>query len=355
MQLFIFCILFLTLLPIHSLAQNKTLQSISPEEAGFSADKLDELSAFLDTSGTSSLLLAYDGKILFEWGDVNHKHTIHSIRKAMLNSLYGIYVANGTIDTSTTLAELNIDDIEPALTEIEKTARVADLLKSRSGVYHNAAAVSEGMAARQPERGSHKPDEAYYYNNWDFNVLGAIFEQQTGQSIFDAFYHDIAQPIGMKHYNGTFTSIDLADEDVGIPSTDGFYQYEYDKSDFPAYHFRMSAYDMALYGTLFLNNGKWDGEQIIPADWIEASTTSYSVTNEYMDFGYGMLWYVINENEDRTGKAFYHTGAGIHMLGVYPESKLVLVHRVDTEKEYDFPQSHLYKIISMVFSAQEGA
>ena len=355
MKFFAFCILILAFFPYFSIAQNNQFPRISPEEAGFNPEKLDELAAFLDTSGTSSMVLAYDGRIFFEWGDIDKKHTIHSIRKSMLNSLYGIYVGKGVIDTSMTLKELNIDDIEPGLTETEKSARIADLLKSRSGVYHSAAAVSEGMASQQPERGSHQPGEAFYYNNWDFNVLGTIFEQLTGQPIYEAFYRDIALPIGMKHFTGTFGTIDLADDNSTIPDTDGFYQYERAKSNYPAYHFRMSAHDMALYGTLYLNKGTWDGEQIIPAEWIEASTTSYSVTNEYMDFGYGMLWTVINKNEDRASKSFYHTGTGVHMLAVYPGSKLVLVHRVDTENEYDFPQSTLHKIISLVFSAQEAS
>lgn len=346
-------ILFLLIaLPSLSIAQQDSFDRISPTQAGFDPDSLEKLATFLETSGTSSMVLAYDGKIFFEWGDIYEKHTIHSIRKAMLNSLYGIYVEKGIIDTSLTLKELNIDDIEPSLTETEKSARIADLLKSRSGVYHKAAAEADGMAAQRPERGSHKPNEAYYYNNWDFNVLGTIFENLTGKSIYEAFYQDIAVPIGMKQYTGSYDTLTAEDDITTIPETDGFYQFERDKSQYPAYHFRMSAHDMALYGTLYLNNGQWQGEQIIPKDWIEASTTSYSVTNAYMDFGYGMLWNVINKNEERTSKSFYHTGTGIHMLGVYPASKLVFVHRVDTEGKYNFRRENLYKIISLIFAAQ---
>lgn len=354
MRILLFTILLFTFFLTCAYAQQDSFNRISPKEAGFHPDSLETLRSYLETSGSSSLVLGYDGKIFFEWGDIYQKHTIHSIRKAMLNSLYGIYVAKGVIDTSLTLKELNIDDIEPRLTEIEKSARIADLLKSRSGIYHQAAAESEGMAAHRPERGSDKPGEAYYYNNWDFNVLGAIFEQLTDQSIYRAFYRDIAVPIGMRQYTGTFGTIDLAEEPVSIPDTDGFYQYELEKSKYPAYHFRMSAHDMALYGTLYLNKGAWNGQQLIPAEWIEASTQSYSITNEYMDFGYGMLWNVINKNEKRSSSSFFHTGTGIHMLSVYPASKLVLVHRVDTEQEYTFPQENLYRIIALVFAAQEN-
>jgi CubicO group peptidase (beta-lactamase class C family) len=72
-----------------------------------------------------------------------------------------------------------------------------------------------------------------------------------------------------------------------------------------------------------------------------------------MDFGYGMQWNVINPNKERTSKSFFHTGTGIHMLAVYPASKFVLVHRVNTEEEYNFPQEDLYKVISLVFAAQK--
>jgi len=349
-----FILFLLIALPSLSIAQQDSFQRISPKQAGFDPDSLENLRTFLENSGTSSMILAYDGKIFFEWGDIYEKHLIHSIRKALLNSIYGIYVEKGVIDTSLTLKDLNIDDIEPSLTETEKSARIADLLKSRSGVYHTAAAVSDGMLAQKPPRGSHKPNEAYYYNNWDFNVLGAIFEKLTGKSIYKAFYQEIAVPLEMKQYEGAYDTVTANDTSTSIPETDGFYQFERNKSQYPAYHFRMSAHDMALYGTLYLNNGKWHGQQIISSDWIDASTTSYSVTNPYMDFGYGMLWNVINKNEKRTSKSFFHTGTGIHMLGVYPASKLVFVHRVDTEGKHNFQQENLYKIISLIFSAQKS-
>jgi CubicO group peptidase (beta-lactamase class C family) len=156
----------------------------------------------------------------------------------------------------------------------------------------------------------------------------------------------------MNHFNGEYSSIDIRNDRLEIPDTDGFYQYELQKSKYPAYHFRMSAYDLALYGQLFLNKGKWNDKQIISEDWINNSTKSYSMINTNIGIGYGLLWRILVPNEDRKTKSFFHTGKGIHMLGVYPASKLVFVHRVDTENDYDFPVSNLYKIISMVFDSK---
>ncbi|MDH4271900.1 MAG: serine hydrolase, partial [Candidatus Aminicenantes bacterium] len=83
-----------------------------------------------------------------------------------------------------------------AFAEKINSAAVSDLLKSRSGVYHEAAAESEDMVETRPTRGSHPHDTFFYYNNWDFNALGTIFEKVTGAKIFEAFKREIAEPIG---------------------------------------------------------------------------------------------------------------------------------------------------------------
>ena len=329
--------------------RSPTVEVADPAEAEFDSERLEDLSEYLREAGSSALVIVHDGRVVYEWGETRRRHTVHSIRKALLNSLIGIEVDRGTIDTTATLAQLGIDDVG-GLTEREKQARVADLLRSRSGVYHPAAAVSEAMAAGQPPRGAHAPGEAFYYNNWDFNVLGAIYEQATGRSLYDGFRQDIAGPLGMRHYQGRWTRIR---GDEGIPDTDGFYQLEPDRSRYPAYHFRMSALDLALYGQLYLDHGRWQDREIVPADWVQTSTRAYSSLNPEYGIGYGMLWYVRTPTDEGSTRSFYHTGAGVHMLGVYPGSDLVFVHRVDTEAGADFQQNRLYRIIGMIFGAME--
>lgn len=336
----------------NSCSKKQTFTYSTPESQGFSTEKLENLQDHLESSGSSAMMIIVDGEIILEWGEVNKKHLIHSMRKAMLNSLYGIAVARGQIDTSMTLRELRIDDIEPALSEIELDVRVADLLKSRSGIYHDAAAVSDGMRANQPERGTHLPGEHYYYNNWDFNVLGAILEQETGRSIYEMYLNEIAIPLGMFDYKGEYCSIDGEVPGVEMPDTDGYYQYEKSQSQYPAYHFRMSARDLALYGQLYYNYGKWDNQQIISEEWIDISTKPYSMYDPKYGNAYGMLWYVRIPDENTVRNSFYHTGLGMHMLGVYPDSKLVFVHRVDTEGDYSFNHMDLINMIGLLFDSK---
>jgi CubicO group peptidase (beta-lactamase class C family) len=119
-----------------------SLVYVTPEQAGFSSSALAEVEEYAEHIGSAAVVALHDNRVFFTWGDVDRKYLVHSIRKSLLNSLYGIYVERGTIDTAATLAQVDIDDIPPSLTAAEKQARVAHLLRSRSGVYHEAAAES---------------------------------------------------------------------------------------------------------------------------------------------------------------------------------------------------------------------
>lgn len=87
--------------------------------------------------GSSAVVVMHDGKLVLEWGKTNYRMYSHSVRKSLMNALYGVAVEKGLIDLSTTIAELGIDDRPPKLSEQEKTATILNLLQSRSGVYHN--------------------------------------------------------------------------------------------------------------------------------------------------------------------------------------------------------------------------
>ena len=321
-----------------------SLEVVAPEAVGWSSAKLEEAKAFAEKIKSAAVMVLYDGKVFISWGNVATKYPIHSIRKPLLNALYGIYWGRGKINLDATLEDLGIDDIPPALTPEEKKATVSDLLKSRSGVYHEAAAEAESMIKTRPARGSHPRDTFYYYNNWDFNALGTIFEKMTGAKIFEAFKKEIARPIGMEDF-----SLD-----------DCQYSFEETKSKHPAYNFKLTARDMARFGLLYLRNGNWNGRQIIPPEWIEKSTKPYSTVSEKYGVGYGYLWNVVLpglgfSNIIFGGKGgFYHTGVGIHTLAVVPDHKLVYIYRYDTTGEYQDPGEATIQLVSMIMNARQS-
>jgi CubicO group peptidase (beta-lactamase class C family) len=288
------------------------LQYKTPEEAGFSSEKLQVAKRQFQRRGAAAFMVIYDGKVLVSWGDVKRRFICHSARKSLLSALYGIYVDKGAIDLDKTLADLEIGDKTP-LTEEEKQARIRDLLKARSGVYLPAAAETAWMKASRPKRGSHKHDTFWYYNNWDFNVLGTIFRQETGADIFEDFNKQFAVPLQM--------------EDFRV--MDGFYYYQKEYSDHPAYHFKLSARDAARFGLLFLRQGKWNGKQVLSKKWIKESTTSYSATGRGNGFGgYSYLWWISDELKD-VGM-YAALGVGTQMFAVLPGADMVMVQRVNT-------------------------
>jgi CubicO group peptidase (beta-lactamase class C family) len=341
-------LLALAILPARA---NDAFERITPEQAGYSREGLERLRQTLRDAGSDSLLLLHDGKVFFEYGDIRRKLLLHSMRKPLLNALYGIHEARGDIDLGASLAQLDIDDIPPSLSDAEKQVRLEDLLKSRSGVYHPAAAESEGMAGARPLRGSHAPGTHYYYNNWDFNVAGHALERAIGERLYDAFDREIARPLGMRDYRNRIV-VAPADGHATDPDADGYYRYERDKSRHPAWHFRMSAHDLALFGQLYLQRGQWQGRQLVPASWIARSTQPYSIQNAKYGLAYGMLWNVLVPESADEAPSFYHTGVGVHMLGVYPKHGLVMVHRVDTEQANRFDEGDLYRIIRLMHAAR---
>ena len=188
-----------------------------------------------------------------------------------------------------------------------------DLLEARSGVYHSALYETPSMAARRPPRASHPPGTFWYYNNWDFNTLGAIYEHATRHSIFDALASEIARPIGMQDYQ---------------PS-DGKY-VSGAASVYPAYPIDMSARDLARFALLYLHKGKWQNRQVVPAHWVEESTDAYSATD--LAAGYGYLWWIGFNNSiapavTLPAGAFSALGFGGQYAFVIPAFDLVVVHR----------------------------
>jgi CubicO group peptidase (beta-lactamase class C family) len=288
------------------------------------------------------MVAVYDGKVFVSWGEVATKYSCHSIRKCLLSGLYGIHVDRGNIALDKTLAALNIDDIPLSLTDAEKQATVRDLIMSRSGVYHEAAAESQDAVDSRPARGSHGPGTFFYYNNWDFNVAGTIFEQETGTDLSEEFRDRLARPIGMQHYH----TEDCQDH------------YEHEKSMHPAYKFRMTAMDLARYGVLYLKNGAWGDNQIISPGWIAESTTRHSTIPVEIDsvttveFGYGYMWHTFPDNLGFGRGGYFHTGIGVHLLAVFPEDGLVLVHRVDTDAAYSTTNEQMWQLVMKIFEAR---
>jgi CubicO group peptidase (beta-lactamase class C family) len=296
-----------------------------PEECGWSAAGLAAVVEQAKTLPTTGLFVVAGGRVLLEYGDVVELSYLASVRKSVLAMLYGNYVAGGEIRLDKTLAEIGITDIG-GLTPQELEATVADLLSARSGVYHPASNAGDNLADAPP-RGSQKHGAYFLYSNWDFNVLGTIFEKETGRNIYDALESDLARPIGMQDF----------DRKAQIKS--GNLQV----SMHPAYHIWLSTRDMARLGHLMLREGNWAGKQLVPRDWVRKITSPVTrlpdMNPPFMRdgrVGYGYLWWVFDGpwGQGATEGAYTGMGAGGQYITVLPKLDLVVAHKTDRAKTH---------------------
>jgi CubicO group peptidase (beta-lactamase class C family) len=316
------------------------------DAAGWSDEKLSNADNFANSIATQSYLIVQHGKIVHSYGDITKPTEIYSMRKSVLSILFGKYVGAGVINLDKTLAQLHITD-KGGLTEKELQATVRQLMQARSGVYHPAAYETPAMAASRPARGSFNPGEHWYYNNWDFNTLGAIFTQFTGKPVFDAVRDDLAVPMQFEDFH---------------VSDDTRLVYE-DNSDYPAYTMRMSARDLARVGWLMAQNGKWNGHQIVSADWVDQSTTAYSTVMPGV--GYGYMWWVgirgVTLGNHFSGPVYSARGNYGQYIVVVPDLELVIVHKFDHDarrsagaRESDSEVSHQQfgKLLALIMASR---
>jgi CubicO group peptidase (beta-lactamase class C family) len=305
----------------------------SPIKYGYKANTRDTLDAFLNVSAhaVTGLVVIVGGEMIYSYGAIDYSGIspagtggyLASSRKSILSMLYGKYVANGTINLTKTIGELiaegKISDDVGGLSDIEKQTTVFNCITARSGVYHLGSNTGDDRNSF-PARGSKTPGTYFAYNNWDFNVSGSIFEALTGKNIYDALGDDLAVPIGMQDWNRSRQA------NGGAAAT----------SVYPAYHFYLSARDIARLGYLMLRGGKWNNTQLIPADWCAQSTAAYTPVGEMnpnsyrtKEFGYGYMWWVWdgNANRDAFKDAYTSKGAGGQYITVLPALDMVVAQK----------------------------
>jgi len=105
-----------------------SLKSSFPPPPGWAESLVEGARALADSLPSSAVIVLLDGHVVAEWGLTERRSDLHSMRKSLVRALYGIAVAQGLIDLNHTLAELGVDDINPPLTDLEKTGCLGHLL-----------------------------------------------------------------------------------------------------------------------------------------------------------------------------------------------------------------------------------
>ena len=307
--------------------------------------KYNKLEIFLkDSCQTSSLMVLKKGEPIYEYGDTKEVSYLASCRKSVLALLYGPFVENGTINLNENLQDLGMDD-KGGLLDIEKEATINNILQSRSGVYHKAA-NSGDATDKAPQRGTVKPGSLWLYNNWDFNIAGAILEKKTGKNIYVLMDSQLAKPLGF--------------EDWSISN-----QRKFDDSKeslYPAYHMFLSTCDMAKIGQLMMQKGKWNGDQIISKKWIEKITSIITSNAEaqktglaWYDFAYGYYWWIWDKPFKNKSFKWAYTASGAfgQFITVIPRLNLVIAHKTVYPSNRNTTPEQYFKILDKILKVEK--
>jgi CubicO group peptidase (beta-lactamase class C family) len=313
-------------------------------EYGWNDDRLQETTRFLRDSANSTGVVVVDrGRVVFTFGDVQELSYLASVRKSILAMLYGYWVENGTIDLERTLADVGVDDIG-GLMDVERQATIRHLITARSGVYHPASNGGDNLADAPP-RGSQTPGQYMLYNNWDFNAAGTVFEQLTDRNIYDEIQSQLATPLRFEDWD---RSAQRKSGDLTISRN-------------PAYHMWISTRDMARIGHLMLNEGSWDGRQVLSPEWARRIVSVVTPLEEMNPirrrdgyFGYGYMWWVWDGPRAVGPFKGAYTGRGAvgQWITVLPAVDLVIAHKTNSVYRRTTSWASWHRMVELILEAR---
>ncbi len=149
-----------------------------------------------------------------------------------------------------------------------------------------------------------EPGKAFVYSSGVTQLLSHIFKKATGKTVDEYAAQYLFQPLGIRYH--------WKHSPTGLPDTEG--------------GLYISPASLAKIGSLFLQNGMWEGKQIVPAEWVRASVASaMSVEDEGRHWGYGFQWWLQPLGKSSEKLAWAARGFGGQELRVVPEYNLIVV------------------------------
>ncbi|NOT77228.1 MAG: serine hydrolase [Cyclobacteriaceae bacterium] len=270
---------------------------------------------------TLAVIVLYDGQIIGEryasGFDKNSRFMGWSMTKSLTNALLGTLIRENklSLDQPAPVAEWQNDE--------RKVITIKNLMQGSSGLewnesyflpgdFHNMFMHSDdkgGYAASK--KAEHKPDEFWEYSSGTSNILSKIIRETVGDSLYHRYpYEKFFRKIGMNHA--------LLEPDASGTFVGSSYGYA-------------SARDWARFGLLFLNDGMWNGERILPEGWSKFTSTP-APASPIGQYG-GMFW--LNAGAKGDPSKSYHPGLPQDEYGaegfedeyvwIIPSKKLVIV------------------------------
>ena len=271
-----------------------------------------------ETSGILSLLVQRDGVLIgeeyFHGSAADSLDQVWSVTKSVMSILTGIALSQGALPSlDQTLADY-LEPIADSLPEDKGRISVRNILTMTCGLRwlelgeaeteYNDWVTSPDMIQYVIDLPwTDQPGEVFHYNTGAVHLLSVLLTEATGTRMLDYARQNLFGPLGIDQVEW------WRDERGYYTGGMGLF---------------MRPRDMLKIGELFLQEGAWEGAQIVPKAWVQESTTPKVSTNNAVPFGpdYGYLWWIGNAQ----GRDFYFAnGWAGQFIVVAPALDLVVV------------------------------
>ena len=293
----------------------QTFPRNTPESQGIHSEHLrnlvEELAYSPDTDMHHFMVLRH-GNVICETDFAPYRkgiwHITHSMCKSITGMAAGLLIDEGKLDLSENIYKIFHDKGSTWAKIFRPEVTVENLMTMTSGVTFNESGIVSGndwLESYLNAPVSEKPGTKFQYNSLNSYVLSAIITERTGMPMDEYLKPRLFDPLGITDYLWEKCPRGITKGGWGL-----FMQTE----------------DMAKLGQLYLNKGKWNGKQIIPESWAEASVTK-KVDSIEGTYGYGyQLWM-----EERPGSFEYNGMLGQNVL-IYPDVDMVIVTNAGNEE-----------------------
>lgn len=280
----------------------------TPESQGISSDLfaalLRELDASKDTEMHHFMALRH-GKVICECNFAPYPkgmwHITHSMCKSITGMAIGMLIEEEKLKLDENIYDIFPDHINAFSKIFRPVITVENLLTMTSGVTFNESGIVSGndwLGSFLNASVNGKPGTEFQYNSLNTYVLSAIVTKRTGETLTEYLTPRLFGPLGITKYYWETCPKGITKGGWGL---------------------FLCAEDMAKLGQLYLQRGKWNGQQLVSEYWIEISTARHLKTQNGT-YGYGyQLWM-----EQRPGSFEYNGMLGQNVI-IYPDMDMVLV------------------------------
>jgi CubicO group peptidase (beta-lactamase class C family) len=293
-------------------AANLPLSRSTPEAQGISSQAIYDYVEALDRIKTMhSFMVVRHGQVIAEgwWKPeaADKPHVLNSVSKSFNSTAVGLAIAEGKLNLDDKVLKFFPDDAPADPADNLKAMTVRDLLTMSGGHDTEPKSVNGSPSVKQFLAAPvvHKPGTHFLYNGMGAYTLSAIVTKVTGQTVDEYLKSRLFEPLGIVHTNWPSSP-----EGYSLGASGLYLRTE----------------DIAKFGQLYLQKGKWNGRQLIPEKWVEDATSRHVPNDQEPHANIGVDWHQGYGFQfwRCTHNAFRGDGAGGQFVVVMPDQDVVV-------------------------------